>query len=242
MPIFIPNDVPGLPRIVAVVGATASGKTALGAQIAQKFNGEIVSCDAKQVYRGMDIGTAKELDLPVKQHLIDFKEPGEKITVAEYQELAYQTIDQLLSEKKLPVLVGGTMLYASAVIEGYRFGKASVKRYNTLMLGIKIDREELRSRVAVRTNQWLEMGLLEEIKGLLNAGVSPDWLRRCGMEYSYFTDYFLGNITLDEAVLRTNFAINQYIKRQYTWWRRYENINWVANFEEAEECVKNWGS
>ncbi len=70
-----------LPKIIAVIGPTASGKTALGCFLAQSLGGEIVSADAKQVYVGMDIGTAKEKNLPVPQHLIDIKQPGERITV-----------------------------------------------------------------------------------------------------------------------------------------------------------------
>ena len=227
-----------LPKIIAVVGPTASGKTDLGVFLAQELGGEIVSADAKQVYRGMDIGTAKEKDLPVPQHLIDIKDPGERITVAEYQGLAYAEIDRLLAVGRVPVLVGGSGLYAESVLNGYQFsadGKslAQVPRYASLKLGIQIDRAALKERAAARTKRWLDQGLLDEIRGLIARGVDPAWLCSCGMEYRYFTLYLQGTLSLDEATAKTIISINQFIKRQYTWWRRHPDLIWVESREEA---------
>jgi tRNA dimethylallyltransferase len=236
-----------LPRIVAIVGATGSGKTALGEELALRFKGEIVSADAKQIYQGMDIGTAKELNLKVKQHLIDFKEPGQKITVYEYQQLAYSVLDELLKNHKQPFLVGGSGLYVEAVTEGYVFASQttlktsrSSPRYQVLKIAIQIDREQLKKRVEIRTRQWLQQGLLEEIEKLLASGVSLDWLVSCGMSYKYFPQYLNGTISLEEAVLRTNTETNQYIKRQYTWWRRHSDLNWVNDKSEALALVDSF--
>jgi len=224
-------------KIIAVIGPTGSGKTALGEAIAQRFSGEIVSADSKQVYRGMDIGTAKERNLAVPQHLIDIKNPGEKITVAEYQALAYEVIDALLTQKKLPVLVGSGMLYAESVLNGYIFagkGKKQQKpRYQSLKIGIALERELLKERLQKRTQQWLDQGLVEEITHLLDAGVSAAWLHQCGQEYRYFSEYVLGKLSLEEAINLTNISLNQYVKRQYTWWRRHSDVLWVADFAEA---------
>jgi tRNA dimethylallyltransferase len=233
-----------LPKIVAVIGPTASGKTALGAHLAQVFDGEIVSADAKQVYRGMDIGTAKEKDLAVPQHLLDIRNPGERIAVGEYQALAYAVIDQLLADSKLPILVGGSGLYAESVLQGYLFGgpgeKLAQARYESLKLGIEIDREVLKKRVSERTQCWIDEGLLDEIQRLLDQGVSVEWLESCGMEYNYLTQFLLGRMTREEALQKTNIAINQFIKRQYTWWRRHDDVYWVKNKEEAEELVRGF--
>ena len=195
-------------RLIAVIGPTASGKTALGAALCRRFGGEIVSCDAKQVYRGMDIGTAKDTGLGVPQHLIDVKDPGQPITVAEYQEMAYGVIDALLERGIRPFLVGGSMLYAEAVLHGYSFGGPGHKeeprpRYRSLKLGVSMDREVLRERIASRTRSWVGEGLVDEVKELLAAGVSPDWLRRCGQEYRHFTDYVQGSASLEEAIEAT---------------------------------------
>jgi tRNA dimethylallyltransferase len=228
---------PTLPKILAVVGPTASGKTALGAFLCAELGGEIVSADAKQVYKGMDIGTAKELDLPVPQHLLDIKEPGQTITVAEYQGLAYEVIDGLLAKDILPVLVGGSGLYAESVLEGYEFAGKGAKqkspRYSSLKLGIDIDRELLKGRVKERVARWLHEGLLDEIDSLLASGISREWLESCGMEYKYFTQYRLGEISLEEATELTATSTNQFIKRQYTWWRRHDDVRWVRDKEEA---------
>lgn len=234
-----------LPKIIAVVGPTASGKTALGTSLAQQFQGEIVSADAKQVYRGMDIGTAKEKNLPVPQHLIDIKNPGEKITVAEYQQLAYAVIDDLLSRRVLPFLVGGSGLYAESVLSGYLFseGKKSTAqqpRYASLKLGIQVDRLQLKEKAAERLRQRVKAGLAEEVRDLLQAGISPEWMISCGLEYKYFTQHVQGKITEEEAIHLTTTAINQFIKRQYTWWRRHPDVHWVDGPEVAASLVRKF--
>lgn len=231
-----------LPKIVAVIGPTASGKTALGVSLCQQFNGELISADAKQVYRGMDIGTAKEKDLPVPQHLIDILNPGQKITVGEYQKMAYRVIDEVLAAEQLPVLVGGSGLYVESVTDGYLFGgpgsREKQPRYNVLKIGIQLEREELLARVQQRTARWLEEGLLTEIKDLFDKGVSPKWLDHCGLEYRYFTQHILGNLSLEEAEKLTNIALRQFIKRQYTWWRRHSDVHWVKETTEAITLTK----
>lgn len=233
-----------LPTLIAIIGPTGSGKTALGEELAQRFLGEIVSADSKQVYRGMDIGTAKEKELAVPQHLLDIKEPGERMTVAEYQRLAYAVIDDILARGKQPFLVGASMLYAESVLEGYLFGGEKTKRrhprYVSLKIGIALEREELKKRIAMRTERWIEEGLLEEIQTLLDREVSPGWLYQCGQEYRYFTHYLEGSLTLAEAIEKTNISLHQYAKRQYTWWRRHPDVHWVAGFADASSLIEEF--
>lgn len=107
--------------LVAILGPTAVGKSALALKLAQEFRGEIVSADSRQVYRGMDIGTAKPS--PVEQqlvphHLIDLVNPDESFTLAEYQPRAYTVIAQIHARGNIPFLVGGTGLYVRAVLDG----------------------------------------------------------------------------------------------------------------------------
>ncbi len=114
------NDNQGRPLVV-LLGPTAVGKTALSLQLAQRFAGEIVSADSRLIYRTMDIGTAKptpEEQAQVPHHLIDLCEPDRPLTVAEYQTLAYTTIDAIHRRGRVPFLVGGTSLYVRAVVEG----------------------------------------------------------------------------------------------------------------------------
>lgn len=122
-------------KIVAVVGTTASGKTKLGVELVRKFNGEIVSADSRQVYKGMDIGTGKDLSdyffrnwrgqrTKIAYHLLDVVEPDQDFDLAEFQKEAYKVIDDILSRGKLPIIVGGSGLYAQALVEGYELSSA----------------------------------------------------------------------------------------------------------------------
>lgn len=111
-------------KVVAVVGPTASGKTALGVEIARRFNGEVVSADSMQIYKGMDIATAKPMPEEMQgipHHLIDFVEPTEAYSVARYIEDAEKAIADITSRGKLPVIVGGTGLYIDSLLGGIKF-------------------------------------------------------------------------------------------------------------------------
>jgi tRNA dimethylallyltransferase len=112
---------PANPPLVAILGPTASGKSALGVWIAEQFNGEVVACDSTQLYRGFDIGTAKptvEERRSIAHHLVDVLDPDQESTAGMYRELALQVLSDLRSRKKLPVLTVGTGLYLRALLEG----------------------------------------------------------------------------------------------------------------------------
>ncbi len=116
-------------KLLAVVGPTASGKTALSIELAKKFNGEIVSCDSMQVYREMNIGTAKpskeEMD-GVKHYMLDFADPKEVYTCADYVRDAKKAIDEIVSNGKLPIICGGTGLYLDSLLRGGSFEETDV--------------------------------------------------------------------------------------------------------------------
>ncbi len=117
------------PPLVVIVGPTASGKTALSLALAREFGGEIVSADSMQVYNGMDIQTAKPTQLEMREirhHLIGVLEPDKCFSVAQYQSLATAAISDILSRGSLPILVGGTGLYISAVVDNTRFGDMQI--------------------------------------------------------------------------------------------------------------------
>lgn len=114
--------------LLVIVGATAVGKTALSLELAQQFDGEIISADSRLFYRGMDVGTAKPTAVEqalVPHHLIDVCDPDETLTLADYQQLAYRTIDQVQANGRLPILVGGTGQYVRAVVEGWGIPRAA---------------------------------------------------------------------------------------------------------------------
>ena len=115
-------------KIIIITGLTASGKSGLAVEIAKKYNGEIISADSVQIYRGLDIGSAKESKetmSAISHHLIDIKNPDETYNVGEFVEDCKTAIEEILSRGKLPIIVGGTGLYVKALLEGYSLGSTA---------------------------------------------------------------------------------------------------------------------
>ena len=116
------------PKILVIVGPTASGKTRLAVELAHEWNGEVVSADSMQVYRRMDIGTAKptaeEMD-GIPHHMIDVADPGEDFSAARYVEMASACVDEILARGKLPIVAGGTGLYIDSLLSGRTFAAFS---------------------------------------------------------------------------------------------------------------------
>lgn len=114
-------------KLLVIIGPTAVGKTKLSIEMAKRYNGEIISGDSMQIYRSMDIGTAKikpeEME-GIPHHLIDIKDPDESFSVAEFQQLVRERISDITSKGKLPIIVGGTGLYIQSVIYDYQFSEA----------------------------------------------------------------------------------------------------------------------
>jgi len=110
-------------KLLIILGPTASGKSDLATKIAKLFDGEIVSTDSRQVYKEMNIGTAKPLKDKTEYHLLDIIEPNKYFSAAEYKTFAYKTIKDIQDRNKLPILCGGTGLYISSVIENWQFPK-----------------------------------------------------------------------------------------------------------------------
>lgn len=116
------------PKVIVIGGPTASGKTSAAIELAKKINGEIISADSMQIYKEMNIGTAKptinEMD-GIKHYLIDFVSPDENFNVTKYVDLAKESIEEILNKGKIPIIVGGTGLYISTLINGIEFSKVS---------------------------------------------------------------------------------------------------------------------
>ena len=112
------------PKVIVIVGPTASGKTVLSIELAKKINGEIVSCDSMQIYKDMNIGSAKpteEEKQGIKHYLIDEVRPDERFSVAEYKKKAETAIEEILKKGKTPIVIGGTGLYADSLIYGIEY-------------------------------------------------------------------------------------------------------------------------
>jgi tRNA dimethylallyltransferase len=140
-------------KIIVILGTTASGKTKLGVDLARQFNGEIISADSRQVYRGLDVGSGKDLIEyeEIKYHLIDVADPKDRFSVAEYQRQAFAAIEDVLGREKLPIIVGGSGQYLEAVVENYQLAE------------VKPD-EKLRNDLEEKSAQELFEILLEKNK------------------------------------------------------------------------------
>ncbi|KGP73507.1 tRNA (adenosine(37)-N6)-dimethylallyltransferase MiaA [Pontibacillus yanchengensis] len=130
--------------VVAVVGPTGVGKTKLSVEIAKRFNGEIISGDSMQIYKGMDIGTAKvteEEKQGIPHYMVDIKDPSETFSVAEFQQLVQGYIDEIAAKGKLPVIVGGTGLYIQSVLYDFQFSEQQRDQQFVSMLERQIEEE-----------------------------------------------------------------------------------------------------
>ncbi|MCJ1907283.1 tRNA (adenosine(37)-N6)-dimethylallyltransferase MiaA [Planococcus ruber] len=155
--------------VMAIVGPTASGKTALSLELAKRHNGEVINGDSMQVYRGLSIGTAKieahEMD-GVVHHLLDIKDPEEPFSVAEYQQLVREKISEIKSRGKFPIIVGGSGLYVQAVLFDYRFSEQQAD-------------EELRGKLAEELKQRGPLAMHQKLLALdPEADIHPNNTRR----------------------------------------------------------------
>ncbi len=133
-----------MPKIIAIVGPTASGKTKLAIRLAKKFNGELLSVDSRQIYKGMDIGTAKDKSYP--HHLVDILSPKTAFNVLRFKNLALRAIREILKRGKLPILVGGSGLYFNTIV--YNLKIPRVKADKKLRRDLeKLSVEELREKL-----------------------------------------------------------------------------------------------
>jgi tRNA dimethylallyltransferase len=296
-------------RLLAIVGPTGVGKSRLALRLAQEFGGEIVNADSRQVYRYMDIGTAKptpeERDL-VPHHLIDIVNPDENFSLAQYQQLAYGTIEDIHQRHKPALLVGGSGLYAWSVLEGWRIppvapdpefrysleekvtrvgkdelyqelarvdplaaqkidpsnvrrairalevhrgAKAPISRlqnkaappFDTLIIGLTVDRVELYHRIDLRVDEMIERGLVDEVKHLLNKGYNSNLPAMSGIGYKQIARFIKGEITLAAAIQQTKFETHRLVRHQYSWFRlKDDRIRWFDIQKEKETKILVW--
>ena len=240
---WIFDQVSNKDKIIVILGATATGKSALALKLAEKLQTEIISADSMMVYKNFNIGTAKptpEELARVKHHLVDILEPEEKFSVVDFQLAASKIIDDLNKRGKIPIVAGGTGLYIQALIEGYQFSDKFNKSiqskyketgdlvYDAKVIGLTLDRQELYKRINLRTRKMFENGLIDEVKSLLNSGVSKNAQAMLGIGYKETLEYIDGKITLEETIENISKATRNFAKRQFTWYKRMKYIDWIT--------------
>ena len=292
--------------LIAILGPTASGKTPFAAHLAARLDTEIISADSRQIYRGMDLGTGKDLadyvveGKAIPYHLIDICDPGYKYNLFEYQRDFLKAYEAIRERGKLPIMCGGTGLYLESILKGYRLldvpqnpelraaleGKSLeeltviLQGYKTLhnttdvdtakrairaieieefyrqtppevrsfpelqsfIIGLDISRELRREKITRRLKQRLEEGMLDEIRRLLDSGLSPDDLIYYGLEYKYLTLHVIGKLSYEEMFTQLEIAIHQFAKRQMTWFRGMERrgiaIHWIEATLPMDEKIE----
>ena len=303
------------PPLIAIIGPTAVGKTELSLQLAERFNGEIISSDSRLFYRGMDIGTAKPSKAEmarVPHHLIDVSNPDETWSLGQFQKAAAEIIEDIVAHGKLPFLVGGTGQYYRAVTEGWlppevkadarlrgvlekvneehgaewlharldtldpeaaekidyrnvrrtiralevilttgeKFSSQRQKRgepiYNLLTIGLRRKRPELYEHVDLRIEQMFEMGLLDEVKALLDAGYSPELPSMSALGYRECVAVLNGSMSQDEAITQMKRVTRVFVRRQANWFKEADrSIHWfeasdAALFIQVESVIQGW--
>ena len=292
--------------MLTILGPTASGKTTLAAHLARRLGAEIISADSRQIYRGMDIGTGKDLSdyvvdgVSIPYHLIDIADPGYKYNLFEYQRDFLSAYQDIKGRGVFPILCGGTGLYIESVLKAYKMmpvpqneelrqsleGKSleeltailstyktlhnttdvdTAKRairaieiceyysshpqdfvdfpdINCLVVGVDIARDLRREKISKRLRARLDEGMVDEVRRILDSGVSAEDMIYYGLEYKYLTNYVIGNLTYEQMVSELEIAIHQFAKRQMTWFRGMERrgftIHWVDACLPMDEKVE----
>ncbi|MEU1941419.1 tRNA (adenosine(37)-N6)-dimethylallyltransferase MiaA [Streptomyces melanosporofaciens] len=282
------------PRVIAVVGPTAAGKSDLGVALARHLDGEVVNADSMQLYRGMDIGTAKLTEderQGVPHRLLDIWDVTQTASVAEYQRLARAEMDRLLDEGRTPVLVGGSGLYIRGAIDALEFpgtdpavrarleaeleergsgalharlaaadpeaarailpsnGRRVVRAlevieitgrpftanlpgheavYDTLQIGVDVERPELDERIALRVDRMWDAGLVEEVRLLEAAGLRAGRTASRALGYQQVLAALAQECTEEEARAETVRATKRFARRQDSWFRRDPRVHWLS--------------
>ena len=252
-------------KVVAIVGPTAVGKTALSLRVAQKFGGEVISGDSMQVYRGLDIGTAKattEERSLVPHHLIDVKDIHDRFSVADFKVAAEREIErgkqfvwEQLNERdpaaaaKIPVANLRRVIRALEVIEktGALFSTQPQPpaKNDFLIIGLTTQRPVLYQRINQRVDQMVANGLLEEAKWLYDQGGENEQAGK-GIGYRELFPYFAGTVSRQEALEKIKLDSRHYAKRQLTWFRNQMTVHWFDlvsqqnTTEEIEALINGW--
>jgi len=300
------------PKVVIICGPTATGKTSTAIELAGIVGGEIIGADSMQVYRYMDIGTAKptaDEQACVPHHMIDIVDPEEHFDAKKYAKMAHEIIMELFAQGITPLIVGGTGLYIKVLIHGlfevdpadhnirrrlkkqaeargtdylykrlsrcdpdaaaklhphdtYRIIRAleiyeltgvtisdhhrthrfQDRPFRVLKIGLYLDRDLLYDRINLRVDAMIEAGLIDEVKGLLGKGYSPNLKSMQSIGYRHMVDLIENRLSIDEALRTLRRDTRRYAKRQLTWFNADPEIVWFnpAQLDDISRIIKTF--
>ena len=216
--------------IYVIAGPTGVGKTALSIKLAKKLDAIIINADSMQIYKELNIGTAKikEEEMEnISHYLLNIKSINEDFNAYEYQQMGRAILDEY--KDKNIVIVGGTGLYIKALLYDYTFDEDNVdvkKIYNFKMIGLTRNREDLYKIIDSRVDEMINNGLIEEAKYLYD-NYKDSRALRFAIGYKELFDYFDNNSTKEEAINKIKQNSRHYAKRQYTFFNnQFDNIVW----------------
>jgi tRNA dimethylallyltransferase len=290
-------------KILVICGPTATGKSTLAVNLAKKFNGEIISADSRQVYRGLDIGSGKITDEEkqgVNHYLLDVASPKRRYSAAQYASLAKKIIHKIQKKGNLPILCGGTGFYLQAVINDLTFPAVkpdwllrkkleklnirslqkklkekdlkrwermnesdrqnprrliraleiiektgqpvpgvnrNYQKFDVLAIGIYAPLGVLKERIKKRLFLRLNQGMVEEVRNLLNSGVSAIRLEELGLEYRWVCRFLQNRLTKKEMIENLLKDIYDYARRQMTWFKKFLRL---VRGEWFDITSQNW--
>ncbi len=282
-------------KIIAIVGPTGVGKTKLSIALAKKYNGEIINADATQVYKGLDIGSAKvreEEKEKIIHHLLDIKDIDQEYSIYDYQKDARDVIEEIRKKGKTPIFVGGSGLYLKACLYDYKLSYEKKKNtydemdneqlydylikldpqikidknnrprlirainyylennksisenktdkllYDTLFIGLSVDREVLYDRINKRVDEMIKNGLLEEVAQFYDKNIRTKPLLNA-IGYKELYQYFDKEISQEEAIDKIKQNSRHYAKRQYTFFKNQLPVVWFnVDFENFDKTIK----
>lgn len=287
-------------KVVAVVGPTNSGKTALAQKIAERFSGVIISSDSRQIYRELKIGANKEglsgywQKQPcrylgeIPQLLVDIAHYPERFSLNDWLEVARDNLEKIWQLNRLPIIVGGTGLYVTALLENYQLiGQDQAKtreleskslaqlqelvgansglnqsdyanprrligflkrgqgrsiqlsQFRSMIIALAVERSELYQRSDHWVNQRFDL-IIDEVKVLLEQGISAQWLSQLGFVYDLASQVATGQTEFSNGQEKLKVVLRQFIRRQQTWWRHHGQVNLVKDETEAEQLIETF--
>ncbi|MFA4817168.1 MAG: tRNA (adenosine(37)-N6)-dimethylallyltransferase MiaA [Parcubacteria group bacterium] len=299
-------------KVLVVLGPTSSGKSEVAIKLAKKFNGEVISADSRQIYRGMDIGTGKITKKEmrgVKHWMLDIVSPKTDYNVAKFKKQADKIIEDILERGKLPIICGGTGFWIKAIVDNVDFPEVapnkklrnklhnysaerlfnmlkkldskrarSIDKNNKvrliraieicktldkvpsidnakgsdpyavgvgplqfLQIGIDIPKEKLQENIKRRLKERFKNGMIQEVK-VLREKYKLSWkkIQSFGLGYFWIPLFLQKKISREELFEKVYLAEKNYAKRQMTWFKKDQRINWLKDYKEIEKETKNF--